>query len=142
MKTILTAVAALVLLTGAHSGNNGNGGNPHVGAFNNINNHVSNHATSSSRSNSGATSVSSSGASANNQTLNIIKAPATYYGDDHVVVGGGEDAPSLFIVKPNVVNLGAGVQMRDGQVFVDGQSSTCDQAGRGGLPKCFTIGGK
>lgn len=132
MNKLLTGVALVLLcpavLAAPHNNHNNTNHNT---------NHNTNQSSSSAGAASGSSSNSESGAAANNQTLSQTDAPAVYYGDNHIVVGGGKDSPTLFIVKPDVVDLAAGVQMRDGQTFVDGHSSTCDQDQRGGLPKCW-----
>lgn len=112
--------------------------------------HSSSRSASHSTSSSGAASGSASSNSlqgnygSNNPTTSITNAPASYgnSNDGRIFTGGGNGAPNFFVVTPTHGQYAPGVETRDGQVFVDGVSKSCDNAQRAGLPKCFTIGGQ
>ncbi len=60
------------------------------------------------------------------------------YSDGHLYSTPNSFGGYTTVVEPNVRVLASGVEMRDGQLFIDGYSSgSCDQKQRAGLPKCW-----
>lgn len=94
--------------------------------------------SSSGGSSSGAQSGSGGNSLTTGPTVNLPSDPQTnYFSAGNIIVGGGGQSPSVFVVMPRVYSVAPGVEVRDGAVYVDGAQRSCDQDRRGGLPKCW-----
>ncbi len=124
----------------------GSGTNTQISSGSNSSSHSSSNASGGTGIGLGgaggsAGATSSSGGNTLSNTTLPSEPPTTFFSDGHIAAGSG-NGTSFFVVEPSIQNPAPGIQVRDGQTFVEGISKSCDQSGRAGLPKCFTIGGK